>query len=77
MHHDDGPYLPARLALLLVARHFVTNLIQRPGNFARSPGNRPFGLDAKNDACQWSYMKHMPGRNTITATLRWIRKVEI
>jgi len=25
MHHDDGPYLPARLALLPAARHYVTN----------------------------------------------------
>ena len=30
MHHDDGPYLPARLALLLAARHYVTNLTSRP-----------------------------------------------
>jgi len=40
MHHDDGPYLPARLALLPAARHYVTNLAYRPGNFAQSPGNR-------------------------------------
>jgi len=26
MHHDDGPYLPARLALLPAARHYITNL---------------------------------------------------
>jgi hypothetical protein len=40
MHRDDGPYLPARLALLPAARHDVTNLTWRPGNFAQSPGNR-------------------------------------
>ena len=40
MHHDDGPYLPARLALLPAARYFVTNLTERPGKFAQSPGNR-------------------------------------
>jgi hypothetical protein len=40
MHRDDGPYLPARLTLLLAARHDVTNLTQRPGNLAQSPANR-------------------------------------
>jgi hypothetical protein len=40
MHHDDGPYLPARLALLPAARYFVTNLTWRPGNFAQCPDNR-------------------------------------
>jgi hypothetical protein len=45
MHHDDGPYLPARLALLSAARHNVTNLTQRPSNFAQSAGNRvPKGM---------------------------------
>jgi len=40
MHHNDGPYLPARPALLLASRHDVTNLTERPSNFAQSPGNR-------------------------------------
>src|SRR5690242_9943294 len=40
MHHDDGQYLPARLALLPAARYYVTHLTKRPGAFAQSPGNR-------------------------------------
>jgi len=55
MHHHDGSYLPARPALLPAARHYVTDLTQRPGNFARSQRNRveasrPGGL--KNTAAR-------------------------
>ncbi len=39
MHHDDGPYLPARLALLPGARYYLTHLIQRPDYFAQSSDN--------------------------------------
>jgi hypothetical protein len=49
MHHDDGPYLPARLALLLAARHYVTNLTSRPGNFAQSPGNLVGAFSSRAD----------------------------
>jgi hypothetical protein len=49
MHHDDGPYLPARLALLLAARPYVTNLTSRPGNFAQSPGNRVGAFSSRAD----------------------------
>src|SRR6266699_1199288 len=40
MHHDGGPYLPARLALLPAARYYVTDLMNRPGDVAQSPDNR-------------------------------------
>jgi hypothetical protein len=36
MFHDDRPYLPARLALLPLARYYLTHLIQRPDYFAES-----------------------------------------
>ena len=49
MHHDDGPYLPARLALLPAARHCVTNLTWRPGNFAQSLGNRVRTFSSRAD----------------------------
>jgi hypothetical protein len=38
MHHDDGQYLPARLALLPAARQYVTHLTQRPGGFVTESG---------------------------------------
>ena len=40
MRRDDGPCLPARLALLPAVRYNITHLIQRPGDFARSSDNR-------------------------------------
>jgi len=43
MYHHNGSYLPARPALLPAARHDVTNLTQRPGNFAQSQRNRGGG----------------------------------
>jgi hypothetical protein len=49
MYHDDGPHLPARLALLPAARHYVTNLTQRPGNFAQSPDNRVGTFSSRAD----------------------------
>jgi AraC-like DNA-binding protein len=40
MHRDGGPYLPARLVLLPGVRYDVTQLTQRPGDFAQSSDNR-------------------------------------
>ncbi len=39
MHHDDGPYLTARLALLPGARYYVTHFDSASGSkFYPSPG---------------------------------------
>ena len=40
MPRDDGPYLPARLALLPAVRYHVAHLTQRPDNFAQGSDNR-------------------------------------
>src|SRR5262245_25734795 len=40
MQREGSPYLTGRLALLPAARYYVTRLMRRPGNLARSLDNR-------------------------------------
>ncbi len=40
MRRDGGPYLSARLALLIAVRYYLTHLTERPDDFARSSGGR-------------------------------------